>query len=144
MFTGTFSNGTATAGLCEDPAGVQHHGAYPSVPKGLDWISIDYYPDGEAKNPHHPLSGWVFVASALISGWEYTEGTIAGARKIYEELIYPKMVRWSFTTWFSGHSLFTVQESARQSHRRIPCTVGRAIGSLCATSLWGVKLCQHY
>eukprot|EP00035_Acanthoeca_spectabilis_P033536 m.24187 g.24187 ORF g.24187 m.24187 type:complete len:336 (+) comp6038_c0_seq1:79-1086(+) len=64
VFTGTFSNGTAAAGLCEDPAGVQHHGAYPSVPKGLDWISIDYYPD---------------------------EGTIAGARKIYEELIYPKM-----------------------------------------------------
>ena len=38
--------------------------SYPSVPDGLDWISVDYYPD---------------------------EGTLAGVPKLYEQHIYPKM-----------------------------------------------------
>jgi hypothetical protein len=37
---------------------------YPRVPAGLDWVSLDYYPD---------------------------EGTIAGAKQLYTEHLYPKM-----------------------------------------------------
>eukprot|EP00040_Diaphanoeca_grandis_P027324 m.155225 g.155225 ORF g.155225 m.155225 type:complete len:347 (+) comp30931_c0_seq6:115-1155(+) len=38
--------------------------SYPSVPTGLDWVSIDYYPD---------------------------EGTAAGVQPLFEKYIYPKM-----------------------------------------------------
>ena len=38
--------------------------SYPHVPTGLDWISLDYYPD---------------------------EGTLLGAPKLYSEHVYPKM-----------------------------------------------------
>jgi hypothetical protein len=37
---------------------------YPSVPAGLDWISLDYYPD---------------------------EGTLLGVPKLFEQHVYPKM-----------------------------------------------------
>jgi hypothetical protein len=37
---------------------------YPRVPDGLDWVSLDYYPD---------------------------EGTLDGARRLYAEHLYPKM-----------------------------------------------------
>ena len=51
-----------------DSGGDFHHKwvdiSYPSVPEGLDWVSLDYYPD---------------------------EGTLAGTRKLFEQHLYPKM-----------------------------------------------------
>ena len=52
-----------TNGVCGGFPGTKY--AYPSVPAGLDWFSIDYYPN---------------------------EGTLPGARRIYEMLIYPKVI----------------------------------------------------
>jgi len=58
-----FTDGQCSAGGDFDPHRVNI--SYPSVPAGLDWLSVDYYPD---------------------------EGTAAGVAPLYERFIYPKLL----------------------------------------------------
>jgi hypothetical protein len=67
VIAGGVVNGTAFAHICDTGGDFDDHRvniSYPHVPAGLDWISVDYYPD---------------------------EGTAPGARSLFEKSLYPLM-----------------------------------------------------
>ncbi len=67
VIAGGVVNGTKYAHICDTGGDFDDHRvniSYPNVPDGLDWISVDYYPD---------------------------EGTAPGARKLFENSLYPLM-----------------------------------------------------